>query len=141
MILALSLLTPYFYYIPRATLSSVIICAVIFMVDIDIILPIWRSSSKYAKLFHNLVSSEGRNGFIFKFKIPLLIFSLEKDLIPALVTFLSCLFVGVELGILIGILVDLAILIYFSARPHIVVEQRNVSTFSINRVKNRSHIS
>jgi len=45
-ILALSLLTPYFYYIPKATLSSVIISAVIFMVEIGIILPIWKCNSK-----------------------------------------------------------------------------------------------
>lgn len=31
-ILALSLLTPYFYFIPKATLSAVLICAVVFMV-------------------------------------------------------------------------------------------------------------
>ena len=46
-ILALTLLTPYFYYIPRATLSSVIICAVIFMVEINILQPIWKCSSEY----------------------------------------------------------------------------------------------
>lgn len=92
-ILALSLLTPYFYYIPKATLSSVIICAVIFMVDVDVILPIWRCS--------------------------------RRDLIPALVTFLSCLFVGVELGILIGVAIDLSVLIYFNARPLMEVEHRN----------------
>ncbi|XP_015183774.1 PREDICTED: sodium-independent sulfate anion transporter [Polistes dominula] len=45
-ILALSLLTPYFYYIPKATLSSVIISAVIFMVEINILRRIWRSSKK-----------------------------------------------------------------------------------------------
>lgn len=33
-ILALSLLTPYFYYIPSATLGSVLIIAVVFMVNI-----------------------------------------------------------------------------------------------------------
>lgn len=31
-ILALSLLTPYFYYIPKATLAAVLIVAVVFMV-------------------------------------------------------------------------------------------------------------
>lgn len=31
-ILALSLLTPYFYFIPKSTLGSVLICAVLFMV-------------------------------------------------------------------------------------------------------------
>ncbi|XP_015436479.1 PREDICTED: sodium-independent sulfate anion transporter-like [Dufourea novaeangliae] len=45
-IFALSLLTPYFYYIPRATLSSVIISAVIFMVEVKIIRPIWRCSKR-----------------------------------------------------------------------------------------------
>lgn len=31
-VLSLSLLTPYFYYIPKATLASVLVIAVIFMV-------------------------------------------------------------------------------------------------------------
>jgi len=48
-ILALGLLTPYFYYIPKATLSSVIISAVIFMVEINIILPMWKCNSEYIK--------------------------------------------------------------------------------------------
>ncbi|XP_024884153.1 sodium-independent sulfate anion transporter-like [Temnothorax curvispinosus] len=95
-ILSLSLLTPYFYYIPKATLSSVIISAVIFMVEIGMILPIWKCN--------------------------------KRDLIPAFVTFLACLFVGVELGILIGTLLDLAILVYLNARPTINIEHRNIST-------------
>jgi hypothetical protein len=45
-ILSLSLLTPYFYFIPKATLSSVIICAVIFMVEIDMVKPMWKSNSE-----------------------------------------------------------------------------------------------
>ncbi|KAL2712869.1 sodium-independent sulfate anion transporter-like isoform X1 [Vespula squamosa] len=92
-ILALSLLTPYFYYIPKATLSSVIISAVIFMIEINIIRPIWRSS--------------------------------KRDLIPGFITFLACLFAGVELGILIGIAIDLLILIYINARPTMYIEYRN----------------
>ncbi|XP_025991392.1 sodium-independent sulfate anion transporter [Solenopsis invicta] len=95
-ILALSLLTPYFYYIPKATLSTVIISAVIFMIEIGIILPIWRCN--------------------------------KRDLIPAFVTFLACLFVGIEIGILIGTIFDLAILIYLTARPTINIEHRNIST-------------
>lgn len=91
-ILALSLLTPYFYFIPKATLSSVIISAVIFMIEVNVIRPIWNSS--------------------------------KKDLIPAVVTFLACLFAGVELGILIGIAIDLLILIYFNARPTMYIEYR-----------------
>ncbi|XP_029173687.1 sodium-independent sulfate anion transporter-like [Nylanderia fulva] len=94
-ILALSLLTPYFYYIPKATLSSVIISAVIFMVEIDMILPIWKCN--------------------------------KRDLIPAFVTFLASLFAGVELGILIGTIIDLIILIYLNARPTINIEYKNTS--------------
>ncbi|XP_068214134.1 sodium-independent sulfate anion transporter-like isoform X2 [Palaemon carinicauda] len=41
-ILALAVLTPYFKYIPKATLSAVIICAVIFMVEYEIVIPLWR---------------------------------------------------------------------------------------------------
>ncbi|XP_017892165.1 sodium-independent sulfate anion transporter-like [Ceratina calcarata] len=97
-ILALSLLTPYFYYIPKATLSSVIVCAVIFMVEVKMIQPIWKCS--------------------------------KRDLIPTLATFVACLFAGVELGILIGVAIDLAILIYFNARPTIYIEYRNIPTLS-----------
>ncbi|KAK9746413.1 STAS domain [Popillia japonica] len=41
-LLALSFLTPYFYYIPKATLSAVLITAVIFMVDYEILPKLWR---------------------------------------------------------------------------------------------------
>ncbi|XP_043522296.1 sodium-independent sulfate anion transporter-like isoform X2 [Frieseomelitta varia] len=97
-ILALSLLTPYFYYIPRATLSSVIVCAVVFMVEVNILRPIWKCS--------------------------------KRDLIPTCTTFFACLFAGVELGILIGVAIDLAILIYFNARPTIYIEYRNAPTLN-----------
>nr|CAD7425286.1 unnamed protein product [Timema monikensis] len=45
-VLALSLLTPYFYFIPRATLSSVIICAVLFMVEVGMVSTMWKSNSE-----------------------------------------------------------------------------------------------
>jgi MFS superfamily sulfate permease-like transporter len=54
-ILSLSLLTPYFYFIPKATLSSVIICAVIFMVEIGMVKPMWKSNSEYH--FARLISA------------------------------------------------------------------------------------
>ncbi|XP_032664642.1 sodium-independent sulfate anion transporter-like [Odontomachus brunneus] len=97
-VLALTLLTPYFYYIPKATLSSVIISAVIFMVEVGMIIPLWKCN--------------------------------KRDLIPAFVTFLACLFAGVELGIVIGATIDLAILIYLNARPAIYIEYRNTATAS-----------
>jgi len=44
-LLALSFLTPYFYYIPRATLSAVLISAVLPMIDLKIIKILWKGSS------------------------------------------------------------------------------------------------
>ncbi|XP_063995846.1 sodium-independent sulfate anion transporter-like [Diachasmimorpha longicaudata] len=45
-ILALSLLTPYFYFIPKASLAAVIICAVIYMIEYEVVKLMWRSSKK-----------------------------------------------------------------------------------------------
>ncbi|XP_068631707.1 sodium-independent sulfate anion transporter-like [Battus philenor] len=42
-LLALSLLTPYFYFIPKASLAAVVICAVIFMIEYEVVKPMWRS--------------------------------------------------------------------------------------------------
>lgn len=46
-LLALSLLTPYFYFIPKASLAAVIICAVIFMIEYEVVKPMWKSSRKF----------------------------------------------------------------------------------------------
>ncbi|XP_076292343.1 sodium-independent sulfate anion transporter [Lasioglossum baleicum] len=90
-LLALSLLTPYFYYIPKASLSAVIICAVIYMIEYQVVKLIWKTS--------------------------------KKDLIPMFVTFLFCLTVGVEYGILMGVGTNLVFLLYPSARPTIHVDK------------------
>ncbi|XP_011311052.1 sodium-independent sulfate anion transporter [Fopius arisanus] len=45
-ILALSLLTPYFYFIPKASLAAVIICAVIYMIEYEVVKLMWKSSKK-----------------------------------------------------------------------------------------------
>lgn len=90
-LLALSLLTPYFYFIPKASLAAVIICAVIFMIEYEVVKPMWKSS--------------------------------KKDLIPTFVTFLLCLIIGVEYGILVGVGINLVFLLYPSARPTIHVEK------------------
>lgn len=46
-LVALLFLTPYFYFIPKPTLSAVLISAVVFLVDFDILKPLWRNSSAY----------------------------------------------------------------------------------------------
>lgn len=90
-ILALHLFTPYFVYIPKASLAAVIIAAVVFMVEFHVVKPMWRSK--------------------------------KLDLIPAFATFLSCLFIRLELGIVIGIGINVLFLLYGSARPTVKVEK------------------
>lgn len=90
-LLALSLLTPYFYFIPKASLSAVIICAVIYMIEYEVVKLMWKSS--------------------------------KKDLIPMFVTFLFCLVISVEYGILAGVGINLMFLLYPSARPTIHVDK------------------
>lgn len=45
-LLALQVFTPFFFYIPRAALAAVIIAAVVFMIEIKVVKPMWRSKSK-----------------------------------------------------------------------------------------------
>ena len=45
-ILAITVLTPYFYFIPKSCLAAVIICVVIFMVEVHLLKLVWRSRSK-----------------------------------------------------------------------------------------------
>uniref|UniRef100_A0A336MDT4 CSON010425 protein n=1 Tax=Culicoides sonorensis TaxID=179676 RepID=A0A336MDT4_CULSO len=91
-ILSLLFLTPYFFYIPKAALSAIIISAVIFMVDFEIIMPVYRSK--------------------------------RKDLIPMSITFISCLLLRIDLGILIGIVVNMCFILYNAARPQLYMEEK-----------------
>ncbi|KAJ9585618.1 hypothetical protein L9F63_002588, partial [Diploptera punctata] len=95
-VLALSLLTPYFYYIPRATLAAMLITAVVFMIDWEIFKPVWKTS--------------------------------KRDLFIVVLTFVSCLTVGVETGLLIGIAANLTFLIYMWARPSVHMSTNKIST-------------
>lgn len=51
----------------------------------------------------------------------------ELDIIPAVVTFGACLLTRLELGIVIGIAVNLMFLLYASARPSVKVTTAVVS--------------
>lgn len=53
--------------------------------------------------------------------------SSKKDLIPMFVTFIFCLIVGVEYGILLGVSTNLIFLLYPSARPTVHIEKCIVS--------------
>jgi sodium-independent sulfate anion transporter 11 len=45
--LSLLFLTQYFFYIPKAALAAIIIAAVIFMVEVRVVIPMWKTKSEY----------------------------------------------------------------------------------------------
>lgn len=45
-LLALEWLTTTFYFIPKATLAAVIIVAMVFMVEVEAVVILWRTKSK-----------------------------------------------------------------------------------------------
>ncbi|KAJ8953894.1 hypothetical protein NQ318_019134 [Aromia moschata] len=92
-IVSLLFFTPYFYYIPKAALAGIIIAAVIFMVEVKVVKPMWRSK--------------------------------KSCLIVCFLTFIACLVLPLEIGILIGIGINLLFILYHAARPKISVERLN----------------
>jgi len=77
----------------------VIICAVIYMIEYEVVKLMWKSS--------------------------------KKDLVPMFVTFLFCLIIGVEYGILSGVAINLVFLLYPSARPSVYVDKHTVGSSKI----------
>lgn len=45
LVIASLFMTPLFYYIPKAALASIIIAAIVFMVEVRVVKPMWRSKS------------------------------------------------------------------------------------------------
>ncbi|KPJ03658.1 Sodium-independent sulfate anion transporter [Papilio xuthus] len=89
-ILALQFFTQYFEFIPKAALAAVIISAILFMVEYDVIKPMWRAK--------------------------------KLDLVPGVGTFVLCLTLPLELGILTGVVVNIIFILYHAARPKLSVE-------------------
>jgi len=90
-ILSLLFFTPYFFYIPKAGLAGIIIAAVIFMVEVRVVKPMWRSK--------------------------------KTDLIPGLAAFIACLVLPLEIGILVGIGLNILFILYHASRPKIHMEK------------------
>lgn len=57
-ILALQFFTQYFEYIPKAALAAVIISAIIFMVEYNVIKPMWRAKSEFeiSLFLHHIIN-------------------------------------------------------------------------------------
>ncbi|KAM4583739.1 sodium-independent sulfate anion transporter isoform 2-T2 [Odontesthes bonariensis] len=98
-LLSLAFLMPAFYYIPKASLAAVIICAVAPMVDYRVVANMWK--------IHRL------------------------DLLPFFVTFLMS-FWEVQYGIIGGIAVSGALLLYRMARPQIKVSDHGVLVMKLS---------
>lgn len=94
-ILSLLFFTPYFYYIPKSALAGIIIAAVIFMVEVRVVKPMWRSK--------------------------------KTDLIPGIAAFIACLVLPLEMGILVGIGINVVFILYHASRPKIHMEKLIVS--------------
>ncbi|KAF7218184.1 sodium-independent sulfate anion transporter-like [Nothobranchius furzeri] len=98
-LLSLAFLMPAFYYIPKASLAAVIICAVAPMVDHRVVAKMWRT--------HKL------------------------DLLPFGVTFLLC-FWEMQYGIMGGVTVSGALLLYGMARPKVKVSDDGVLVMELS---------
>lgn len=59
--------------------------------------------------------------------MPNIIFA-ELDLIPGVGTFVLCLTLPIELGILTGVIVNIIFILYHAARPKLSVEMLKVSS-------------
>ena len=67
--------------------------------------------------------------------------SAEMDLVPFGITFIFCVFVGLEQGILIGTAVNLGMLLYSTARPRMRIHKIQVFTIIKNAPKVNLDIS
>nr|XP_012135831.1 PREDICTED: sodium-independent sulfate anion transporter-like isoform X5 [Megachile rotundata] len=101
-LLASSLLTSTFRFIPKATLAAVIICAMYYMLDFKTYALLWRAR--------------------------------KVDFFLMLITFLFCVFLKLEWGILIGIVLNLVILLYFSTRFTVQTEVEQTGDKALIRV-------
>ncbi|MEP5569373.1 MAG: sulfate permease [Halioglobus sp.] len=87
--LAALFLTPFLYFLPKATLAATIIVAVSSLIDLDLVRRAWRYS--------------------------------VSDFIAVVTTICATLLLGIELGVLAGIVVSIALHLYKTTRPHMAV--------------------
>lgn len=66
-ILALIFFTPYFFFIPKSTLAAIIIAAVMFMVEVRVIKPMWRAKSEF-RILMTKINGMSNNQFILHFR-------------------------------------------------------------------------
>lgn len=82
-------LTPVFYFLPKAILASVIVVAVVGLINYKEAVHLWKND--------------------------------RRDFLSLIVTFLATLTLGIQDGVMIGVILSLAIIIYRNSRPHVAV--------------------
>lgn len=100
-LLALGILTPYFQFIPRAALSAVIISAVIFMIEYEVVKPLWRCS--------------------------------KRELLTVSLTLILSLCVGVEVGLISGVFLDVAFVVSSSIKVFAMTLNKRIKYLQIQR--------
>ncbi len=104
-VITLLFLTPLFYYLPNAILASIIMVAVIGLIDLQAAKKLWYQN--------------------------------RRDFWMLMVTFLGTLFLGIQIGIAVGVLLSLILIIYDTTNPYFAVlgkipgnpYYRNISRF------------
>ncbi|XP_013108307.2 sodium-independent sulfate anion transporter [Stomoxys calcitrans] len=89
-LLALAFLSPYFNYIPEATLAAILICSIFTLLDFKLPLRLWRES--------------------------------KRDFAIWVLCFIVCILCGVEVGLFVSIIVNVAHLLFLWARPEVSVK-------------------
>lgn len=61
-------------------------------------------------------------------------------MLPFVITFVACLALGIEVGILIGVFIDVILLLYYSARPKVLIETASYEGIEYTRITPTSAI-
>lgn len=89
------------------------------MVEVKVVKPMWRTKSKCTLLMWEMPALNAQ-------RINYFLCVSESDLIPGLGTFIACLVLQLEIGILCGVGLNIMFILYHAARPKISVEKLTV---------------
>ncbi|KAJ6644663.1 Sodium-independent sulfate anion transporter [Pseudolycoriella hygida] len=118
-VLSLIYLTQSFQFIPKATLAGVIITAMIFMVEFRAAVETWR------------IKREANQEIMLNIKRNFTSYFLGVDVLPFVVTLFACLLLGLELGMVIGISVNIFFILYMTSRPKTRINHYDVHGYEI----------
>jgi len=94
--LTLLFLTPYFYYLPKAVLASIIMVAVFKLISVNDAKKLWKTGHK-------------------------------ADFWILIATFIATLSIGIQKGILVGVLLSIAKMLYTTMQPAVEINDENHS--------------